>query len=113
MSEVLVKGMEMPKNCKDCRFWMLFLGRYLCFAQNIEVSNYTFEFMSQNRLPNCPLVEVKPHGKLKDFNDILTVFDKVIHDVDDDTNALLCDLLVQIQYAPTVLEESKGDDDGE
>lgn len=106
MSDVLIKNMKMPMSCDQCRLWLLFLGRYICFGKGVEIDNeqFPYEFMSKDRLPDCPLVEVRPHGKLKDFNDILTVFDKVIHDVDDKTNALLCELLVQIQYAPTVLE---------
>ena len=59
----------------------------------------------------CPLIVIPPHGDLKDFGDILRIFDKVIHDVDDDTNALLCDLIAQIQAAPTIVEatcEGKG-----
>jgi len=60
-------------------------------------------------LDSLPFIEIKePHGDLKDFNDIVSIFDKVIHDVDDDTNALLADLLVKIGYAPTVIEATGG-----
>ena len=75
---IMVKGMEMPKNCKNCRFWMLFLGRYLCFAQNVEVSDYTFEFMSQNRLPNCPLVEVPSDARLIDADRTFSMLDRAL-----------------------------------
>ena len=51
-------------------------------------------------------IELPAHHGLKDFGDILRIFDKVIHDVDDDTNALLCDLIAQIQAAPTIVEAS-------
>lgn len=100
---IMVKGMEMPKNCKDCRFWMLFLGRYLCFAQNVEVSDYTFEFMSQNRLPNCPLVEVRPHGKLIDADELL----KKVREKADFPSEEWCKAIECIENAPTVLEEEK------
>ena len=58
---VLIKGMEMPKNCKDCPFsdheaWCLIPGswreRYYC--PDDERSN------------DCPLVEIPPHGRLID-----------------------------------------------
>jgi len=57
------------------------------------------------------VTKLPAHHGLKDFGDILRIFDKVIHDVDDDTNALLCDLIAQIQAAPTIVEatcEGKG-----
>lgn len=61
---VIVKGMEMPKNCKDCPFsdheaWCLIPGdwreRYYCPHDVVS------EF--------CPLVEVEePHGRLIDVD---------------------------------------------
>lgn len=56
---VIVKGMEMPKNCKTCPFsdheaWCLIPGdwreRYYC--PDDERSEY------------CPLIELPPHGRL-------------------------------------------------
>lgn len=47
---VLIKGMEMPENCKDCRFH----GRGFCFLADLKDNG------------NCPLVEVPPHGRLID-----------------------------------------------
>ena len=64
---VLIKGMEMPKNCKDCPFsdheaWCLIPGdwreRYYCPHDVVS------EF--------CPLVEVKnPHGDLVDKDKLM------------------------------------------
>ena len=90
MADILIKGVEMPK------------GDTLTLFTTVEV--FRDGTVVQGGKGIGQVVEVKPHGELKDFNDILTIFDKVIHDVDDKTNALLCALLVQIQYAPTVLE---------
>lgn len=122
MADLLIKGMEIPKACGVCPVHYneqlkmatdasRLKGKsrpvmrifHVCPILRRDVTEYAD---NGEVFPDCPLVEVKPHGELKDFNDILTVFDKVIHDVDDKTNALLCDLLVQIQYAPTVLEAS-------
>ena len=56
---VIVKNMEMPKNCKDCPFsdheaWCLIPGswreRYYC--------------PDDERSADCPLIELPPHGRL-------------------------------------------------
>ena len=53
----------MPKNCEDCP-----LGEesdslyYSCYPQGWD---YTHDSKS-GRMPNCPLVEIKPHGDLID-----------------------------------------------
>ena len=67
---VIVKGMEMPKNCKDCPFsdheaWCLIPGdwreRYYCPHDVVS------EF--------CPLVEVEePHGDLTDKDKLMQEF---------------------------------------
>ena len=100
--DILIKGMEMPEKCKDCRFWMLFLGSYLCFAQNkdVDVSNYTFEFMSQNRLPNCPLVALPKHRDLIQRDNLL----EFIEQNEDATVGAIYDF---IQDAPTIVEATE------
>lgn len=68
MSDVLIKGIEMPKNCKECPFsdhiaWCLIPGdwreRYYMPTES-ERSKY------------CPLKEVStPHGRLIDGDETL------------------------------------------
>lgn len=67
---------------------------------------YDLEYEGKEVEPSdYPYIEIADeHGALKDFNDIVKIFDGVIHDVDDETNRLLADLLVQIQFAPTIVE---------
>ena len=66
--DILIRNMEMPKSCDQCRLWLLFLGRYFCFGKGVEIDNeqFPYEFMSKDRLPDCPLVEVPKHGRLID-----------------------------------------------
>lgn len=70
--DVLIKNMEMPNKCSECQLWLPFLGRYLCFGQGNEIDHekYPYEFMENNRLPNCPLVAVPPHGRLIDADEL-------------------------------------------
>ena len=49
---ILIKDMEMPKSCAECRF----CGEY-CYAKGDENKH--------SKLP-CPLVSVPPHGRLID-----------------------------------------------
>ena len=60
---VLIKGMEMPTSCAECRF----CGEY-CYAKGDE-NKYS-------KLP-CPLVPVPDHGRLIDA-DALPTYDKPI-----------------------------------
>ena len=59
---VIVKGMAMPKNCAECRFRQYEhcdLQRQDVYAVNIMDYVLSFE-----RHPNCPLIELPPHGRL-------------------------------------------------
>ena len=56
---ILIKGMEMPKNCEKCN---------LCDV--VYCNSYRFcslDFYRETRAPDCPLIEVPtPHGDLID-----------------------------------------------
>ena len=75
---VLIKNMQMPKNCKECPF--LYDGN-ACYAMNLPISPFlplvcngsTDEYklnefpFEEKRVDWCPLVEVPtPHGRLID-----------------------------------------------
>ena len=61
---VLIKGMEMPKNCDECHFYRYWDG----MASSCRAFNETKWIddcdMKKERHPDCPLVEVPPHGRL-------------------------------------------------
>ena len=66
---VYIKGIKMPKACYECP----------CQYDLIQCQALDFESICEEgfdctteRLPNCPLVEVKtPHGRLIDENEVL------------------------------------------
>ena len=61
MSNVLIKGMEMPENCYDCKFEC----ENLCCVIGRRTE-------SLDRPDWCPLVEVPtPHGRLVDADEIV------------------------------------------
>ena len=61
---ILIKGMEMPENCADCNFstWNGFESVY-CDVNAEFIPRKEWEEKRQNW---CPLVEIKPHGRLID-----------------------------------------------
>lgn len=94
---IMIKGMEMPKTCKECPFsdheaWCLIPGdwRERYYMPKDERSKY------------CPLIELPPHGKLIDADRLLTdrMKSKYYHLPNGDTAIPIID----IEHAPTVLE---------
>ena len=95
---VLVKGMEMPKDCNNCpcfeREW--FDDDIVGFCKAVKVWIETYE-----RLLNCPLIEIStPHGRLIDADKLArdTIYNKYI------TETILSD-------APTVIEAEGSETD--
>ena len=64
---VLINGMEMPTNCADCP---LNYDQMACavtwtrwWSDSMVIINFDSD---KERMPNCPLIEVPPHGRLID-----------------------------------------------
>lgn len=65
---VIVKGMEMPKNCYDCPFIRAsYADDYYCVAgDGIEED---LKKLYEHRMADCPLIEIPtPHGRLIDLD---------------------------------------------
>ena len=58
---VIVKGMEMPKNCTGCP---------ICCGLPYQHRDV------KGRRPDCPLIELPPHGDLVDRNELLAEYDR-------------------------------------
>lgn len=64
---VFVKGMNMPRSCKQCEMFNLVksINDFRCCA-NDEWHEADFDYQNE-RHPDCPLVEIHtPHGRLID-----------------------------------------------
>ena len=62
---VIVKGMEMPKNCRICPCF-----QYDMFDDDIDGYCKALKTKIMNRSkhhPDCPLIELPPHGRLGDL----------------------------------------------
>lgn len=66
---VLIKGMEMPKSCGQCRFfvWSRGVGQH-CAVDDRITFHATIDGLDvgYERNGDCPLVPVPPHGRLID-----------------------------------------------
>ena len=79
---VIVRGMGMPKSCFGCHLFNLDDQDLWCIANHYAgccrvLSKYIDEnkFVKE-RHPDCPLVEVPPHGDLVDRTELLTEYDR-------------------------------------
>ena len=61
---VIVKNMKMPKNCGECPFIFSSWGiEYYC---HLAESSTSAEYVGREKMTNCPLTELPPHGRLID-----------------------------------------------
>lgn len=100
---VYIKGMEMPKNCYQCRM----VDSCQCLWKPYDLDDYLdLQYMIEEgftRADNCPLVEIFPHGRLIDadeFYEALTMDDRVSIIEDIHVKSILSEV-------PTVIPASK------
>lgn len=85
MADILIRGMEMPKTCADCHDADLptaiaWLGAKCPWSTGI-IPPGTYD-LRNGRHPDCPIVELPPHGDLIDLDERLTgiLYDSVSDD---------------------------------
>lgn len=107
---ILIKGMEMPKKCRDCACvnWH-FGGPWECLAihKNVDwVELY-------DKCPDwCPLVEVPtPHGRLIDADELMEIYQPASEDVNEweHYTTTISVIRQNIKDAPTVIEAEEGE----
>ena len=99
---VIVKNMEMPKNCRTCP--MLFDGHNYRWC-NITGESLGIEETDNGRDEYCPLIELPPHGRLIAEK---TITEIRYHDADGYhivNGEQLCELEID---ADTVIEAEDG-----
>jgi hypothetical protein len=106
MSDILIRGMEMPKWCRSCPF----------YAYDGDMDYYCL--ISSDNEP-CPLVQLPPHGRLGDLD---ALFEKMYHLSDNEgahkdshvDNALILrdSACYLIEDAPTIVPAEGVTDNG-
>ena len=102
---ILIKGMKMPKNCGECPMGSVFAG-YKCLAKNKQFDRYAFNSIQDF----CPLIELPPHGRLIDADNIgLTNFEIILCQKGNPFKNALEMLLEKIENAPTIIPAEEGE----
>lgn len=87
---VLIRGMEIPKNCKRCPLRYTNTGYTFC-----ELTGENLAIETDKRDDACPLVEVPPHSRLVDI-------DKMIDDYWDGNYMRIGE--AELEEIPTIIE---------
>ena len=61
---ILIQGMEMPQNCGECAFYI----DGACYGKGYR--DYR-SIMDTAKPDDCPLVELPPHGRLADLDQMI------------------------------------------
>ena len=86
---VIVKNMEMPKNCGECPFIFSSWGiEYYC---HLAESSTSAEYVGREKMTNCPLIELPPHGDLVDLSDMIHPNDSMRHMTIDEQLRRTCE----------------------
>ena len=116
MSDILIKNMDKPKSCfsdyKRCFFEMTSIDSKAHYCSLTGDRVYRAKIKS-----NCPIVEVKPHGRLIDADKLLKDlsdcemksygYNGSCDDCEDRNISDVRVLLKDIEDAPTILEASE------
>lgn len=118
---VIIKGMKMPHSCMGCRFcehgsineWDLYCG-----IDNKHVGNWDDKHINNGwRRPDCPLVEVPPHGRLVDADWIREALNNTLDALKKNPKmeqqeihliAAFSTLGKMLEDAPTIIEAEEG-----
>ena len=68
---VIVKGMEMPVMCRYCKFREPFIDYAYCHLAEMDME---YEESDNCRHPDCPLIELPPHGRLIDADELVRIW---------------------------------------
>ena len=109
MSDILIKGVDMPGFCIDCPCGHVDNSEYpkqklFCYGQyecpELDINEV------RNKVKNCPLVEVPtPHGRLIDADKVLSEIREIVKaDTERGKITFAVDIFRPINNAPTVID---------
>ena len=61
---ILIKGMEMPDNCRQCSLYLQSMDSERSVYENCAVTAKSYNWGLTTRPSDCPLVPVPKHGRL-------------------------------------------------
>ena len=102
---ILIKGMEMPKNCYTCPFCDYVSAR--CDA--VKGTPYTPADRYEKRADWCPLIEIPPHGRLIDADELMRDGWKLHKEVTRVGGYSIHEKPLNYPDVPTVIEAERGE----
>lgn len=118
MSGIYLKGMEMPKKCAECPFFVRSDSPKYPFVDCKRIGRLGSVFNAASGIPvDCPLVPVPEHGRLGDLDELEKTFRE---DADAEWNRFASpvnwadafdDVANMIADAPTIIPASGGNED--
>lgn len=110
MSDLLIRGMELPENCWSCR---MFCNCFACEGYDCHCAALGKDIGTEAEVPrnkrrdDCPLVPVPPHGRLIDVAVLWVEINKICDRRDAGIiSDLTClqQLLSAVRHAPTIIQ---------
>ena len=68
---ILIKGMEIPMNCRQCNLYLQSMDSERNVYENCAVTAKSYNWGLTTLPSDCPLVPVPPHGRLIDADEFL------------------------------------------
>ena len=108
---ILIKDMEMPKNCGDCK-------AFVCYRQWAGDVGDCFCGITKNdaeakkKNADCPLVPIPPHGDLIDADVVFKRLQKQAMSVWGNGNPryqIVLEVMDAIRFAPTIIQAEEGE----
>lgn len=104
---IIIKGMEMPKDCNNCKFFNDNYDYPTCSVTD-HSRGYNWNPRGQ-RMPDCPLVEVPKHGRLIDADELCEALIKRWNTADKNAERIISEVMADVvtpivTRAPTIIE---------
>ena len=106
---ILVKGMEMPKNCLACDWCAHTIpaDNYICYRLNRAVIGVAEEDVNETVNACCPIIPVQLHGRLGDLDELYASLENWLiqnrHSMTEATRVWIRGVLEGIAAAPTII----------
>lgn len=104
MSEILIKGIEMPEGCYYCP---ILIGKANCICAitgtKIRIEKVREE-LEDERMPDCPLKELPPHGELVERDKISSLALEIAEATQQPTEETIFTALREV---PVILEATE------
>lgn len=96
---IYIKDLAMPEHCGECLSYHYLFGRDICWAGK----GRRIELLPNKRPDWCPLLEVKPHGRLIDADEVK------YHLRDEKMRVSKLAVMACINNSATIIPKEKGE----